>query len=78
MGFWTPSYLAGVNVAGYHLHFITADRRAGGHLLNCCLGEAKVEISQMAEVKLQLPQSGEFLQKDLMGAGEKEIGRVER
>lgn len=65
-------------MAGYHLHFITADRRAGGHLLNCCLGEAKVEISQMAEVKLQLPQSGEFLPKDLLGAGEKEIGRVER
>jgi acetolactate decarboxylase len=78
VGFWTPSYLAGVNVAGYHLHFITADRRAGGHLLNCCLEQARIEISRMAEFKLQLPRSGEFLQKDLMGAGEKEIGRIEK
>ena len=78
VGFRTPPYLAGVNVAGYHLHFITGDRRAGGHLLDCRLGEARVEISQMTEFDLQLPQNAEFLQKDLTGAGEKEIGRVER
>ena len=27
VGFFTPDYLRGVNVPGYHLHFITADRR---------------------------------------------------
>jgi acetolactate decarboxylase len=78
VGFWSPSYLAGVNVAGYHLHFITANRLAGGHLLDCRLGKARVEISRLTEFKLQMPQSGEFLQKTLMGAGEKEIGQVER
>jgi acetolactate decarboxylase len=77
VGFWLPAYLAGVNVAGYHLHFITEDRRAGGHVLDCRLGEARVEISQLTEFALQLPLNAKFLQKDLI-AGEKEIGQVER
>jgi acetolactate decarboxylase len=78
LGFWTPSYLAGVNVAGYHLHFITANRLSGGHLLDCRLGKARVEISRLTEFKLQMPQTADFLQKDLTGAGEKEIGQVEK
>ena len=78
VGFRTPSFLAGVNVAGYHLHFITEDRRAGGHVLDFRMGEARIEISQMTEFDLQLPQNAEFLQKDLMVGGEKAIDRVER
>jgi acetolactate decarboxylase len=78
VGFWLPAYLAGVNVAGYHLHFITEDRRAGGHLLDCRLGEASVEISQLTEFTLQLPLNTKFLQQDLTRAGVKEIGQVER
>jgi acetolactate decarboxylase len=35
VGFRFPAYLAGINLPGYHCHFITADRRAGGHLLDC-------------------------------------------
>jgi acetolactate decarboxylase len=78
VGFWMPTFLAGVNVAGYHLHFITADRRAGGHVLDFQMGEAKIEISRMTEFDLQLPQNAEFLRKDFMVGGEKAIDRVER
>jgi acetolactate decarboxylase len=78
VGFRIPSFLAGVNMAGYHLHFITGDRRAGGHLLDCRLEEARVEISQMTEFDLQFPQNAEFLRTNLMGSREKEISGVER
>ena len=30
VGFYCPDYVKGVNVPGYHLHFITKDRKAGG------------------------------------------------
>ncbi|PYH42246.1 acetolactate decarboxylase, partial [Aspergillus saccharolyticus JOP 1030-1] len=32
-GFWTPKYMAGLGVAGWHLHFLSEDRKAGGHVL---------------------------------------------
>ncbi len=78
VGFRTPSFLAGVSVAGYHLHFITEDRQAGGHVLDLRLGKARIEISRMTEFDLQLPQNAEFLRKDFMTGGEKAIDRVER
>ena len=35
VGFWTPEYAKTLNVPGYHLHFLSEDRRCGGHLLQC-------------------------------------------
>jgi acetolactate decarboxylase len=34
VGFRLPSYLENVNVTGYHFHFLTTDRQAGGHVLD--------------------------------------------
>ncbi len=34
VGFRTPQHMQGINVAGYHEHFITDDRQGGGHLLD--------------------------------------------
>ena len=33
VGFRFPSYVEGIEVSGYHLHFISADRTRGGHVL---------------------------------------------
>ena len=33
LGFRFPDYVEGIEVSGYHLHFITADRSRGGHVL---------------------------------------------
>jgi acetolactate decarboxylase len=35
VGFWTFEYANTMNVPGYHLHFVSADRARGGHLLQC-------------------------------------------
>src|SRR5262249_43965491 len=35
VGFRMPDYMRGLNVPGYHFHFLTADRNAGGHILAC-------------------------------------------
>ena len=34
VGFYTPVFFKGLNVAGYHLHFISDDRKTGGHILD--------------------------------------------
>src|SRR5262245_33699738 len=33
VGFRFPAYVEGIEVAGYHLHFVSADRSRGGHVL---------------------------------------------
>jgi acetolactate decarboxylase len=54
-GFRLPSYMDGINVAGYHLHFITDDECAGGHLLDCIVRNATIEIDYTYQYELTLP-----------------------
>lgn len=44
-GFWFPEWMKGVNVAGYHLHYLSEDKTAGGHLLSSLIinGTASID-----------------------------------
>ena len=43
VGFWCPQYVGGVNVAGYHLHFVSTDKLKGGHVLELKLKTGTVK-----------------------------------
>ena len=55
VGFWCPSYVDEINVPGYHFHFITADKKDGGHLLECQVRSAQAEIDYTSEFYMVLP-----------------------
>ena len=78
VAFRYPAYLAGINMPGYHCHFITADRRAGGHLLDCRVEGATVAVDAIPNFYLRLPESQEFLKTDLTGDRRHELEKVER
>ena len=54
-GFFFPTSMNGVDYVGYHLHFLTDDNTAGGHLLECVIKNATVEIDQTNDYHLLLP-----------------------
>ncbi|MGH7924212.1 MAG: acetolactate decarboxylase [Candidatus Binatus sp.] len=78
VGFFTPDYLRGVNVPGYHLHFITADRLAGGHMLDCRSRDVAIKIHHTPEFELGTPGTEEFLKADLSGDHTAAIKKIER
>lgn len=41
LGFYCPDYAKGINVPGYHLHFIDDEKKSGGHLLECQIESVK-------------------------------------
>jgi acetolactate decarboxylase len=55
VGFRFPDREEGLNVPGYHLHFVTADRSRGGHVLDCASESVRVEVDDTVDVHLQLP-----------------------
>ncbi|KAA6185113.1 acetolactate decarboxylase [Thiohalocapsa marina] len=65
IGFWCPSFTKGVNVPGFHLHFLSADRRHGGHVLDFTLAEAAVQLDHTNGWDVQLPMQPAFLASDL-------------
>lgn len=68
----------GINVACYHLHFITADRNAGGHLFGCQMQNVKVEIDYIPEFYMALPNGNEFYNVDLAGGNQTGVVKVEK
>ena len=67
-----------MNVAGYHFHFITQDRSAGGHLLECQVESATVGIDLTSRLLMLLPESPSFYEADLSGSRGGEVEKVER
>jgi len=55
VGFRFPDYSEGIEVSGYHLHFITADRTRGGHVLECHPHRAVARIDAATDLHLELP-----------------------
>lgn len=78
LGFWSPDFINGINVPGYHLHFISKDRTIGGHLLDCKVSQAQVGVDVTDDFTLDLPKNQAFSQSDLARDQTSEVQKVER
>ncbi len=78
VGFWCPAYVKGVNVAGYHFHFISKDKKSGGHILDCTVGDATAEIDYTNEFTMVLPKAGDFYDSELGTDKKEELDSVEK
>ena len=58
-GFWFPEWMQGVNYAGFHTHFITDARDAGGHVLDMTTENASVSIQPIYTFTMILPDKKE-------------------
>jgi acetolactate decarboxylase len=77
VGFWTPEYAKTLNVPGYHLHFVSADRKKGGHLLQCRGQDLRLQIQREATLALALPETEDFLKADLRRDPTADLARAE-
>ena len=76
--FYTPVFFKGLNVAGYHLHFISDDRLTGGHILDFTVpANTTVEYDITPAFAMPLPTSGAFTGVDLSQDLTKELAKVE-
>jgi acetolactate decarboxylase len=78
VGIWAPEFSKDVNVPGYHLHFITTDRKAGGHILDLKVDEAKAEVDVTPGFAMQLPMDGDFYSVNLAGDLQSELEAIEK
>ena len=55
IGFRFPEYAEGIEVSGWHLHFISEDRSRGGHVLDSRLETGHVVLDPSGELHVELP-----------------------
>jgi acetolactate decarboxylase len=78
VGFRFPDYAQGLNVSGYHFHFITADRSAGGHVLGCTLASGELYIDHEGDLRLELPPDVALPTPDQSAAKGETLDRIEK
>lgn len=77
IGIKSPAYVKGIGVPGFHWHFITKDRTAGGHVLDCSFNNLAAKVGEYTDLFLQLPKTTAFLEADLEKDKEKDLKKVE-
>jgi acetolactate decarboxylase len=55
VGFSFPSALDGIEMTGWHLHLVTADRARGGHVLSFTLHDGTARVDNMTTLHVELP-----------------------
>jgi acetolactate decarboxylase len=77
LGFRFPEYAEGIEVAGWHLHFITEDRRHGGHVLDSRIETAHVQLDPSGELHVELPPGIDLADPEAAKSTHAAIDRVE-
>jgi len=79
VGFRCPAYVAGVNVPGYHLHFLSEDGRAGGHVLSLTVSKASASVDITRDFLMLLPDAdSDFYNIDLTPDNEEALEQAEK
>ena len=78
VGFWSPPYSKAIAIAGHHMHFISADRQHGGHVLDLSTDALFVELNDVNDVRLAIPETSAFLGADLTGDTTEALDIAER
>jgi acetolactate decarboxylase len=77
LGFRFPEYAEGIEVAGWHLHFISEDRARGGHVLDSRSETAHIQLDPSGDLHVELPPGIDLADPEAAKSTHAAIDRVE-
>lgn len=77
VGLYCPEYMNDLNAVGWHFHFISEDRKAGGHVLDLSATETNVTMDRTDYFSMTLPDNEMFNEFDLTIDQSEDIKKVE-
>lgn len=61
VGFYCPDFIGNINAKGFHFHFISEDKKLGGHIMDFSFDDVlKVGIDKKTNYHFQLPDNDDF------------------
>lgn len=73
-----PDYMDGINAPEWHLHFISEDRKWGGHVFDLQMRRGEVFLDKISRIEIQLPSEPAFDTYSLKEASQQDIKEVEQ
>jgi acetolactate decarboxylase len=60
VGVYFPDYMDGINMPGWHLHFLSEDRTRGGHVFDVSVRTGMARVDKISRMELDLPKEAAF------------------
>ena len=73
-----PEYMDGLNVPGWHVHFISDDRTMGGHVFDFIMQKGSVSLGAASGFAFDIPTTQYFQSLKLTDVSKEEIESVEK
>lgn len=77
-GFYTPAFMSSLNVPGIHLHFLSEDRKQGGHVMACEPAGVSVGVQLLSRLELALPLTLDYLTLQFKRDVDADLHKAER
>ena len=78
LGFRFPEYVEGIEVSGFHLHFLDEARERGGHVLSSQAAGLRVRLDPSSDLHVELPPGVELADPEVAAETHAAVERVER
>jgi len=78
IGFYIPGYLSGINIVGLHFHFLSQDRKSGGHVVGIQAKHLTVEIAEIKAFQLLPQQTEDFKNYKFKGVNSPNLQSIEQ
>ena len=73
-----PDFMDGINLPGWHIHFLSEDRTGGGHVFDIVFSGAQARWTRRNRIEIALPSEPAFDTYALKGASQGDIKDVEQ
>jgi len=77
VGVYFPDYMDGINMPGWHLHFLSEDRTQGGHVFDVRIRTGIARVDKVSSMELELPREAAFDTYALKQVPQEELESVE-
>ena len=78
VGLYCPNYMGGLNTPGWHFHFISDDKKHGGHILELAIGNGKAYLDKTDSFTMMLPSDEKFQTFNLAKDMREDIRKAEQ
>ena len=78
IGFFLPNYLNGINAGGFHFHYLSNDKKQGGHVLEFNGKDLKIEIANLKTFEMETPNDNDFHDFEFIKTKNESLRKVEQ
>lgn len=73
-----PDYMDGINASGWHMHFLSEDKKNGGHVFDVRMTQGNAALYRITSLEVRIPDTPAFDTYALKNASKEEIKSVEQ